>query len=79
MSMHKRITYVREKWGRFERELIGLNSLETLAEPGACFRAEMNINMRTESCVRKISVGNIFIVYTKTTNSSTTSRLLTTQ
>jgi len=36
LLVDKRITYVREKWGRFERELIGLNSLETLTEPGEC-------------------------------------------
>ena len=28
------ITYVREKSGRFKGELLGRNSLETLAEPG---------------------------------------------
>lgn len=60
----------REVWPLRKRIIELISSLETLTESGAWFRAEMNITMRTEYCVKKISEGNIFIVYTQTTNSS---------
>ena len=50
---------MREKWGRFKGELIKLNFLETLAEPGRVHGLNEQKNMRTEqnkndSCVNYV-------------------------
>ncbi|KAF3455626.1 hypothetical protein FNV43_RR00263 [Rhamnella rubrinervis] len=39
-----------EKRGRFKGELVGHNSLETLAEPGKMSMAKTDITVRTEEC-----------------------------
>ena len=51
----KKITYVREKRGRFKGELYrGHNSLETLAELGKMSTAKTDITVRTEECQGRV-------------------------
>ena len=47
----KRITYVREKWGRFKGELIEFNSLETLAEPGTVTHDQNGHSHETQTAI----------------------------